>query len=64
VLTEVEHAWGEMDRDATEATEVTRRLAVCNMDWDNVKAQDLFLLFDRTDTVSAAGGVIQAVKVR
>jgi len=35
--------WGELDHDADETEEVTNRLAVCNMDWDRVGADDLFL---------------------
>ncbi|RXG69725.1 ESF1-like protein [Armadillidium vulgare] len=42
--------WGELDADAvwdTDGNEVeeTNRFAVCDMDWDNVKAVDLFVLF-------------------
>lgn len=36
--------WGELDHDAETTEEATRRLAVCNMDWDRVTAQDLFLV--------------------
>lgn len=43
--TEVDHKWNELQNDATEVSESSRRLAVCNMDWDFVKAQDLFVLF-------------------
>lgn len=35
--------WGELDHDSERTTEATKRLAVCNMDWDRVQAQDLFL---------------------
>ncbi len=34
--------WGELDKDAERAEESTRRLAVCNMDWDRVGAEDVF----------------------
>ena len=36
--------WGEMDKDAERTEESTRRIAVCNMDWDRVGADDLFLV--------------------
>jgi len=35
--------WGELDRDAERTEESTRRLALCNMDWDRVGADDIFL---------------------
>ena len=35
--------WGELDHDAESTEEMTSRLAVCNMDWDRVGAQDLFI---------------------
>lgn len=35
--------WGELDHDAESTEEVSRRLAVCNMDWDRVEAEDIFL---------------------
>ena len=36
--------WGELDKDAERTEEATHRLAVCNMDWDRVDAQDIFLV--------------------
>jgi len=38
--------WGELDHDADKIgeDEITKRLAVCNMDWDRVGADDLFLV--------------------
>jgi len=35
--------WGELDHDAEFTEEATKRLAICNMDWDRVRAEDLFL---------------------
>lgn len=40
-LLQVVHDWGELDHDVPVASNVTRRLAVCNMDWDRVTASDL-----------------------
>lgn len=39
---EMEHPWGEMHTAAKTTEEATRRLAVCNLDWDRVTAMDLF----------------------
>lgn len=36
--------WGELDHDAGEIEEATKRLAICNMDWDRVGADDLYLV--------------------
>ncbi|KAM4842399.1 ESF1 homolog isoform 1-T2 [Thomomys bottae] len=56
----VEHAWRELDKDAPRADEITRRLAVCNMDWDRLKAKDLLALFN---SFKPKGGVVFSVKI-
>ncbi|XP_023587197.1 ESF1 homolog isoform X1 [Trichechus manatus latirostris] len=55
-----EHAWRELDKDAPQTNEITRRLAVCNMDWDRLKAKDLLALFN---SFKPKGGVIFSVKI-
>ncbi|XP_029773330.1 ESF1 homolog [Suricata suricatta] len=55
-----EHAWRELDKDAPRTDEITRRLAVCNMDWDRLKAKDLLALFS---SFKPKGGVIFSVKI-
>lgn len=40
----IEHVWGELDNDAPRTEESTRRLAVCNMDWDRMRAVDIMVL--------------------
>lgn len=42
----VEHCWGELDKDADNVEEATSRLALCNMDWDRIQAADLMILFN------------------
>lgn len=41
---EVFHDWGELDKDAEETDTATYRLAVCNMDWDRIRAVDLMVV--------------------
>ena len=40
----VVHGWGEMARDGRvpHSEETSHRLAVCNMDWDRLSANDVF----------------------
>ncbi|XP_059139046.1 ESF1 homolog [Physella acuta] len=58
--TEVDHRWNELHTDALVVSESTRRIAVCNMDWDYVKAQDLFILFK---SFVPEGGQIKSVTI-
>ncbi|KAM9155475.1 ESF1 homolog [Pangshura tecta] len=57
---EIEHAWRELHTDAPRADEITSRLAVCNMDWNRLKAKDLLALFN---SFIPKGGVIFSVKI-
>ena len=58
--TEVDHKWNELHTEAPEIAESTKRLAVCNMDWDFVKAQDLFVLFK---SFVPEGGAVKSVTI-
>lgn len=40
----IDHAWGELATDAPMTDESSRRLAVCNMDWDKIRAEDIWVL--------------------
>jgi hypothetical protein len=56
----IDHKWGELDCDATVANETTRRLALCNMDWDHITAEDIMLILA---SFLPTGGHIKAVHV-
>ncbi|KAM7440683.1 pre-rRNA-processing protein esf1 [Porites harrisoni] len=57
---EIEHPWGEMDVSTKTTKDSTRRLAVCNLDWDRVTATDLFVLFN---SFKPRDGVLKSVKI-
>ncbi|XP_030587788.1 ESF1 homolog [Archocentrus centrarchus] len=57
---EIEHDWGELCKDAPRSDEVSARLAVCNMDWDRMKARDLLALFN---SFTPKGGAVLSVKI-
>ncbi|XP_007423978.1 ESF1 homolog [Python bivittatus] len=57
---EIIHEWGELGKDAPQADQITHRLAVCNMDWDRLKAKDLLALLN---SFTPKGGVIFSVKI-
>ncbi|OWK56397.1 ESF1 [Lonchura striata] len=57
---EIEHSWRELDKDAPRGDEITSRLAVCNMDWDRLKAKDLLALFN---CFTPKGGTVFSVKI-
>lgn len=40
----IEHVWGELDADAEHTEESTKRLALCNIDWDRVRAVDIMVM--------------------
>ena len=42
---EIVQEWGELDAEAERTNEITRRLAVCNMDWDRIRAVDMMVVF-------------------
>ncbi|KAL4149117.1 hypothetical protein QTP88_003131 [Uroleucon formosanum] len=56
----LEHCWGELDKDADNVEEATSRLALCNMDWDRIQAADLMILFN---SFSPSDGYIKSVTI-
>ncbi|KAF9405981.1 hypothetical protein HW555_013482 [Spodoptera exigua] len=57
---DLEHEWGELDADAETTEESTKRIAICNMDWDNIKAVDLMVLLN---SFVPPGGVIKKITI-
>ncbi|XP_076247396.1 ESF1 homolog isoform X2 [Calliopsis andreniformis] len=57
---EIVHSWGELDKEAETTDEITHRLAVCNMDWDRIRAVDLMVLLN---SFLPSGGFIRSVMI-
>ncbi|KAG2467174.1 ESF1 protein, partial [Polypterus senegalus] len=57
---EIEHDWGELWKDAPRGEDVTRRLALCNIDWERLKAKDLLAVFN---SFKPKGGIVYSVKI-
>ncbi|XP_078672840.1 ESF1 homolog [Branchiostoma floridae x Branchiostoma belcheri] len=57
---ESEHEWGELDKSAPTTEKPTHRFAVCNMDWDRIKAVDLLVVFN---SFKPTGGLVKSVKI-
>ncbi|KOX77846.1 ESF1 like protein [Melipona quadrifasciata] len=57
---DIEHNWGELDKETETTEEITHRLAVCNMDWDRIRAVDLMVLFN---SFLPTGGFIRSVTI-
>lgn len=57
---EVDHHWQELDADAQRSENITRRLAVCNMDWDRLRADDFLVVFN---SFKPQHGVIDSIKI-
>ncbi len=56
----LDHGWAELDRDAPSINEATNRLAICNMDWERVRAADLLFLLN---SFKPDGGVIHSITI-
>ncbi|GBN23154.1 ESF1, partial [Araneus ventricosus] len=57
---EFDHNWEEWHEQAPDTDKIFKRFAVCNMDWDRIRADDLFTVFN---SFKSAGGTINSVKI-
>ncbi|XP_052767146.1 ESF1 homolog isoform X2 [Mya arenaria] len=57
---DLDHRWGERDENVEDVDVATQRLAVCNMDWDRIKACDIYVLLN---SFAPQTGIIKSVKI-
>ncbi|XP_003748223.1 ESF1 homolog [Galendromus occidentalis] len=57
---EQEVEWDELDKDAPRSDDISKRIALCNMDWQNLRAEDLFVLMH---SFVPADGVVHRVRI-
>lgn len=57
---ELDHNWGELDKDVVRNDNVSRRIAICNADWDRIKAVDLFVL---VHSFKPESGTLETLKI-
>ncbi|XP_055356375.1 ESF1 homolog [Paramacrobiotus metropolitanus] len=57
---EIEHPWAEMSADAPDTSEITRRLGLVNIDWDSIRAEDIFMVLNSFKPIQ---GVIKSVAI-
>lgn len=57
---ELDHNWGEVGNDAETTEDATKRIAICNMDWDRIRASDIMVL---CTSFVPSGGCIKSVKI-
>ncbi|KAG8183839.1 hypothetical protein JTE90_025722 [Oedothorax gibbosus] len=60
IVGDFDHRWEENQNEAPDTNEITNRLAVCNMDWDRIRAEDLFTVFN---SFKSPDGAINSVRI-
>lgn len=57
---EIDHKWAEWDRDVPQIENATHRIAICNLNWDHIKAVDLFVLLN---SFKPSSGTVNSVRI-
>lgn len=57
---DVEHNWSSKGQDAETTEDATKRIAVCNLNWDRIKCQDIMMVLS---SFKPTGSVIESVTV-
>ncbi|CAD5234646.1 unnamed protein product [Bursaphelenchus xylophilus] len=57
---EVDDVWGELDSGVRQVDWTSSRISVCQMDWDKIKAEDIFMALE---SFKPASGVIKSVAI-
>lgn len=54
------NSWGEMDRSVRRVEWASHRIAICNLEWDRLKAEDLMVVLN---SFKPAAGVLHSVSI-
>lgn len=54
------NSWGEMDRSVRRVEWASNRIAICNLEWDRIKSEDLMVVLN---SFKPAAGILNSISI-